>query len=109
MARPEPQLKWSPTLVGGWQEPFGIVALEAIGCGCVVVGSAGGGLPEAIGPCGVTFPNHDAAALARRLAELLESGEKIAALRAAAPAHLDRHRRSVVAARYLQVFAQALS
>ncbi len=24
---------------------------------CVVVGSSGGGLPEAIGPCGVTFPN----------------------------------------------------
>lgn len=91
-----------------WQEPFGIVALEAIACGCAVIGSAGGGLPEAIGPCGLTFPNHDAPALAARLAELLESGEKIAALRAAAPTHLERHRPPVVAARYLQVFANAL-
>jgi glycogen synthase len=40
-----------------WQEPFGIVALEGIACGCVVVGSNGGGLKDAIGPCGVTFTN----------------------------------------------------
>ncbi len=54
-----------------WQEPFGIVALEGIACGCVVVGSDGGGLKDAIGPCGVTFPNGDAAALADRLSTLL--------------------------------------
>ena len=47
-----------------YDEPFGVVALEGIACGCVVVGSAGGGLPEAIGPCGLTFPNGDATALA---------------------------------------------
>jgi glycogen(starch) synthase len=35
-----------------WNEPFGIVALEGIACGCMVIGSSGGGLPEAIGPCG---------------------------------------------------------
>jgi glycosyltransferase involved in cell wall biosynthesis len=46
-------------------EPFGVVALEGIACGCVAVGSSGGGLPEAIGPCGVTFPNGDADALPR--------------------------------------------
>src|SRR4030095_13115937 len=50
-----------------YDEPFGIVALEGIACGCVVVGSAGGGLAEAIGPCGRTFKNGDAADLARVL------------------------------------------
>ncbi|MBC7927993.1 MAG: glycosyltransferase family 4 protein, partial [Bryobacteraceae bacterium] len=30
-----------------WREPFGIVALEGIACGCVVVGSEGGGLKDA--------------------------------------------------------------
>ncbi|MFM6370712.1 MAG: glycosyltransferase family 4 protein, partial [Dolichospermum sp.] len=40
-----------------WNEPFGIVALEGIACGCVVVGSEGGGLKDAIGTCGVTFAN----------------------------------------------------
>src|SRR5437588_15136 len=32
-----------------WAEPFGIVALEGIACGCVVVGSEKGGLKESIG------------------------------------------------------------
>ena len=36
-----------PTRYG---EGFGVAALEGIACGCVVVGSDCGGLPEAIGP-----------------------------------------------------------
>ena len=42
-----------------WNEPYGVVALEGIACGLVVVGSLGGGLSEAIGECGVTFKNQD--------------------------------------------------
>jgi len=88
-----------------WPEPFGVVALEAIACGCVVVGSAGGGLPEAIGPCGLTFPNGDAATLAQRLSQLLREPGRIAALRQAAPAHLARHSADAVADSYLRVMA----
>ena len=58
-----------------WSEPFGIVALEGIACGCVVVGSSGGGLPEAVGECGVTFPNGNAAALADILFQLLRDND----------------------------------
>jgi glycosyltransferase involved in cell wall biosynthesis len=88
-----------------WAEPFGIVALEGIACGCVVVGSALGGLPEAIGPCGVTFPNGDAAALAAALARLLRDPASAAPLRAAAPAHLARHTADAVGDAYLKVLA----
>ena len=42
-----------------WEEPFGVVALEGIAAGCAVVASQGGGLPEAVGPCGILFPNGD--------------------------------------------------
>jgi glycosyltransferase involved in cell wall biosynthesis len=84
-----------------WDEPFGIVALEGAACGCVVVGSQGGGLPEAIGPCGRTFPNGDDRRLAAVLAELLSDPAKLAPYRAAAPAHLDSHRANVVSAAYL--------
>ncbi|HWS99661.1 MAG TPA: glycosyltransferase family 4 protein [Pyrinomonadaceae bacterium] len=91
-----------------WDEPFGIVALEGIACGCAVVGSEGGGLPDAIGPCGVTFPNNDAAALARALDDLLTNDAKLASLRAGADAHLARHRPREVARAYLKVFEQAL-
>jgi glycosyltransferase involved in cell wall biosynthesis len=91
-----------PTL---WAEPFGIVALEGIACGCVVVGSSEGGLPEAIGPCGLTFPNGDAEALADCLAELLWNPARITALQAQAPAHLGRHTADNIAEEWLRVMS----
>jgi glycogen synthase len=91
-----------------WPEPFGIVALEGIACGCVAVGSESGGLAEAVGPCGVTVPNGDAPALAAALAELLGDEERMARHRAAAPAHLARHRRRAVAEAYLRAMDEAM-
>jgi glycosyltransferase involved in cell wall biosynthesis len=90
-----------------WAEPFGIVALEGIACGCVVVGTALGGLPEAIGPCGVTVPNTDAAAMARALKSLLEDDGLRASYRSCAPLHLARHSRATVARDYLDVLGSA--
>lgn len=90
-----------------WNEPFGMVAMEAIASGCLVVGSSGGGLPEAIGPCGLTFPNNDAAACAAALARALDAGTLADFAGPAALAHLDAHRRDVVARRFLEVFELA--
>jgi glycogen synthase len=88
-----------------WKEPFGLVALEVIACGCVPVGSRDGGLADAIGPCGVTFPNGDAPALARVLAELLKSPESLAKYWQHAEVHLRGHHPAVVAKQYLKAFA----
>lgn len=90
-----------------WNEPFGMVAMEAIASGCVVVGSSGGGLPEAIGPCGFTFPNNDATACGAALARALDAGPLADFAGSAAIAHLDAHRRDVVARRFLDVFERA--
>jgi glycogen synthase len=86
-----------------WNEPFGIVALEGIACGCVIAGSSGGGLPEAIGPCGAVFPKGDAAALARLLEDLLRYPDKRQRLREGAAAHLRRHQIETVVRAYLEV------
>jgi len=91
-----------------WKEPFGIVALEAIACGCVPVGSCEGGLADAIGPCGPTFPNGDAAALAGELSRLLKAPELLTEYRRHAGEHLGRHRSNVVAARFLESFEKSL-
>ncbi len=91
-----------------WAEPFGLIALEGIACGCVIVGSEKGGLPDAIGPCGITFPNGDAAALAEALARLLTEESLRTRCRAGADAHLARHDVQAVAAAYLEVLAGAL-
>ena len=90
-----------------WQEPFGIVALEGIACGCVLVGSDRGGLKEAIGPCGITFPNGDSAALAVCLTHLLSSPEGWEQYREGAASHLRPFTRAAVARSYLQVLQAA--
>ncbi|MEP7013319.1 MAG: glycosyltransferase family 4 protein [Acidobacteriota bacterium] len=87
-----------------YAEPFGLVALEGIACGCAVIGSSRGGLPEAIGPCGRTFPNGDAGALAGLLAELLRSADARERLLEGAAEHLAEHTIDRVARRYLAVF-----
>ena len=87
-------------------EPFGIVALEGIACGCAVIASSGGGLPEAVGPCGLTFPNGDAPALAARIAELLADQGRRAELLRQAPAHLAQFTPAAIGARYMQLFEE---
>jgi glycogen synthase len=89
-----------------WREPFGIVALEGIACGCVVIGSTGGGLPEAIGPCGVTFPNGNAQALADAIKRLLDDPAERDRLRRNAAAHLARFVPRRVTALYLETMAK---
>ncbi len=91
-----------------WQEPFGVVALEAIACGCAAVGSEGGGLRDAMGPCGIAFPNGDRAALRAALELLLRDPAKLEALRRPAELHLRRHRLESVAREYLAVFTRSL-
>lgn len=90
-----------------WREPFGIVALEGIACGCVVVGSAEGGLAEAIGPCGLTFPNGDARALAAAIDRLLNDPAECESLRARAAEHLARFKPRHVAETYLDAMEKA--
>jgi glycosyltransferase involved in cell wall biosynthesis len=92
-----------------WEEPFGIVALEGIACGCVVVAAESGGLPEAVGPCGTIFPKGDRDALAAALASLLRDEEKIQQLREHADAHLAQYDPNAVAERYLDILRDACS
>jgi glycosyltransferase involved in cell wall biosynthesis len=86
-----------------WAEPFGIVALEGIACGCVVVGTDLGGLPEAIGPCGCTVPNGDAIAMAEALGLVLKDDLLLARYRSSTSVHLASHSRKVVSRGYLDV------
>jgi glycosyltransferase involved in cell wall biosynthesis len=82
-----------------WDEPFGLVAVEAMACGTPVVALTNGALPEIIEP-GVT------GYLARREHELpslaaLATRLDRASIRARVAARFDM---SVVAARYLQLY-----
>jgi glycosyltransferase involved in cell wall biosynthesis len=87
-----------------YNEPFGVVALEGIACGCAVIASSGGGLPEAIGPCGITFPNGDISALEQALERLMIDSAERERLIAEGPKHLSQFQPQVVAERYLKLF-----
>jgi glycosyltransferase involved in cell wall biosynthesis len=84
-------------------EGFPLVAVEGIACGCVIIGTRLGGLPEAIGKCGLTIPKADKSAMARAIKLLLEDDGLRARYRSYAPVHLARHSRLEVASRYLRV------
>ena len=97
-----------PSLV---EEGFGIVALEGIACCDTVIVSRRGGLPEAVGECGlVVEPTVDelsaamlSVARARRAGVTLP-GQPDDQTRVA---HLARHTPAVVAKRYLDVVLRA--
>ena len=91
-----------------YNEPFGVVALEAIACGCAVIGSSGGGLPEAIGSCGKTFPNGNARELAQVIEDLMSRAGAIELLLTDADRHLRRHAGDSVIERYLAVIGDAI-
>ncbi len=87
-----------------WAEPFGVVALEGVASGCVVVASSMGGLPDAVGPCGLYFPNGDVEALASALERSLTDRAYCEQLIANGPEHLKKFEPQYVAARYLDLF-----
>jgi glycosyltransferase involved in cell wall biosynthesis len=93
-----------------WEEPFGLVAIEAIACGCTPIVARSGGLPEAVADCGAVFERADSRDLAHTIERLAlgpEAGTR--AERAAARArHLASHRPEAVARRYLQAMRLAL-
>ena len=92
-------------LVPSRYEPFGIVALEAIAAGCPVVGSDTGGLPEAVGRCGILVPPDDPEALARGIERAKAQRENLLQNR---EGHLEQFEIDTIAEQYLNVFRRVV-
>jgi glycosyltransferase involved in cell wall biosynthesis len=92
-----------------FEEPFGIVALEGLACGCLPVVSERGGLVDAIGPHGFAVPNGDAAALADTLAAILADPDAAQARLLGKQAHLAAFTARTVATHYIRVFEELLA
>jgi glycosyltransferase involved in cell wall biosynthesis len=60
-----------------WAEAFGLVVIEAMACGAVVVASDAGALPEVVGEAGLIFPKGNAIALAATLRSLLQDESRL--------------------------------
>ncbi|PQJ35064.1 hypothetical protein BSZ35_11080 [Salinibacter sp. 10B] len=94
-------------LVPSSSETFGVAALEAIASGCPVVASETGGLPEAVGDCGLVVPPDDPEALTDAAERALLSDVRTT-LREAMPSHVDRHRISRIASDYLHLLRRVV-
>jgi glycosyltransferase involved in cell wall biosynthesis len=92
-----------------WSEPFGIVALEGIAAGCAIVASSQGGLAEAVGPCGLLYPNGNVAAMSALLRELLTDESRFIGLTAQSERHLEDFLPETVAQSYLHLFRKTMS
>lgn len=64
----------------GWQEQFGHVLIEAMGCKVPVIGSDSGEIPHVIGEAGLIFPEGNREQLRDRLTQLLVSRDRAAEL-----------------------------
>lgn len=91
-----------------YEEPFGIVALEGLACGCIPVVSERGGLVDAISGHGFTFPNGDATALSKVLANVFQAPEAALERLATVETHLNQCSPHSVAKQYLNIFQQKM-
>ncbi|MEV8146656.1 glycosyltransferase [Arthrobacter sp. NPDC080073] len=94
-----------------WYEPFGIVPLEAMGCGIPVIATAVGGLSDTVthGVTGLQIPPKDPDALAEALAELLSQPDMARSMgRAGVTRVRDRYTWSRVAADTERVYESML-
>lgn len=90
-------------------EGFGVVALEGIASGCLVIASDAGGLPEAVGDCGLIFRRGDVGELTQALVRGMTDGDLPRRLAQERSEHLSRFSRHKVGAEYLKVIEAALT
>ncbi len=86
-------------------EAFGIVALEGLDCGCRVVASSSGGLPEAVGKFGAYVDGHDPKDWSRAAAAAIASRDEPP--REDVELHLKRHDPRRFARNYLRLADRA--
>lgn len=89
-----------------WREPFGIVALEGLACGCIPIVADGGGLPDAVGNAGLVFRRGDLNDLINKMKLILNDKKLNSLLKEAAFNHISKHEPELIAKRYLDVLQQ---
>ncbi len=92
-----------------WHEPFGIVALEGLASGAMVIGSCRGGLREAIGQCGLTFENGSVIELTQVLEKALLRRDQPIGSDLALMSHLKLHQSISVVKAYESVLQQVIN
>ena len=91
-----------------WEEPFGIVVLEGMACGCLPIVSDGGGLPEAVGAAGIVFKRGNVEDLKSCMERITNDSYLDMKLRKLIPGHLEAHSPENVSSQYLDIVRKSL-
>jgi glycogen synthase len=89
-----------------WREPFGLVAIEGVACGCKAIVPDSGPFRETLGACAILFKSGSPASLADAIEATLAQGPDPDYWQQA-NRQLCQYQANVVAARYLEVLARA--
>ena len=92
-------------LIPSRYESFGIVALEGIAAGCAIVAANTGGLPEAVGPCGVLVSSDDPSEFAEAINQAVTYRDQFLSHR---EEHLQHFHIDTIADQYLDVFEKTV-
>lgn len=96
----------SPSVYEGFGFPVG----EAMSCGCPVIATNGGSLPEVVGDAGVIVPHSNPGALARAISCLLDDPERRAELGRKGYERVRAHLTwEQTAAAYVEVYKEAIA
>jgi glycosyltransferase involved in cell wall biosynthesis len=92
-----------------WQEPFGLVALEALASGAALICADRGGLREVAGDAAVYVPADDPQALSQAIVALARDPERRLALEQAGRQRAQRFDAPVIAARMAELRREVLA
>ncbi|WP_026903762.1 glycosyltransferase family 4 protein [Pedobacter glucosidilyticus] len=93
-----------------WQEPFGVVALEVIACGCIPVYSNKGGLTEACGGLGIAFDSDNKTDLVQKMINEIENYQEYHyTFESSYEQHLRNYSQRVVIDRYYKLIENCLN
>lgn len=90
-----------------WREPFGIVVLEGIACGCIPIVSSGGGLIEAVGDAGLVFDRNNLNDLVDKIKYLWAHPDTEKQLVSAGEDHIKNYLPGIIADKYLLELSRA--
>lgn len=93
-----------------YPEAFGIVSLESLACGCIVIGSNKDGIEEALGGCGITFEKGDINDLSLKMKEAYNYTEQdYLKMRNKAKKHLEELSLHNIAKQYISFFSRCMN
>ncbi len=87
-----------------WDEPFGVVALEGLACGCAVVCADRGGLREALGNWGFYYKNNNSREMAAAIEHALMQYAHFAQQYQLVHNYLQEKKMPVIALQYVTYF-----